>query len=81
MADAEILEIRAAYSENLEYVIETILEANIYLIMAGPELLGEGNFLKPRRFWWKASMLDDYREINMSMFVIHYFVCSQTFHL
>jgi len=56
--------VRLAYTNNLIEVIEQILATGSYLMVMGPEVLGEGMVGLPGRFWGKTTMLDDYREIN-----------------
>lgn len=59
-------ELRKSYTSNLEYVIKAVLNTGAYIAVGGPEVLGEGP-IKPRRFWGKNPMLDDYRQINIDV--------------
>ena len=66
MTTSEILQVRATYTTNVEYVIRSVLKAGAYIAVGGPEILGEGP-IKPERFWGKDPMLNDYRDINVNV--------------
>ena len=58
---------RKAYIKDLEYVVSEIIKRGIYFTFGGPAILGEGLIGKPSRFWFKDSMLDDYRLMNQKV--------------
>ena len=67
MTDGEIVQLRANYTAALQEVTQSVLCSGAYFILAGPEILGEGNLFLPIRFWNKDQMLDDYRTINQNV--------------
>ena len=67
MTNSEISILRANYTLNVNWVVQTILDNNIKLAMGGPEVLGEASVGIPSRFFNKSCMLDDYRLINKNI--------------
>ena len=67
----EINALRLAYKQNLEYVVENILKVGAFLSFGGPVILGEGKIGKPRRFFGKLKMLEEYEEINKEIAILY----------
>jgi hypothetical protein len=63
MTADQVKELRGTYVANLQKVIDMIKSQGKYLVVSGPEVLGEGPLGMPQRFWGKVDMLNEYRDM------------------
>ena len=67
LTEEQVTELRGNYTETLRLVVNATLAwpSVEYFAMAGPCVYGsEGPLFKPRRFWDKNSVFDEYRDLN-----------------
>lgn len=61
----EVQQIRSSYEENVRYTINATLAVGAkFVIVSGPIILGEGNWMMKHKFKGKEQMVLDYIDIN-----------------